>query len=254
VPGFVGTDRLVSWLSEGGAAFLVLGLALSVALGAWHALMPGHGKTLMAGAVVGSDAGARQTAAIAVAVALMHTASVLALGMAVLALEAAFRPDAIYPWLTVLAGAAAVVVGASLVRRRWSAWRHARRHARTHGHGHDHEHGHEHAHPLPDDGRLGLQGIGALALAGGIVPAPSALLVLLAAIHLHRTAAGLAMVLAFSVGLAVSLLAIGLGAVRARELVARRGSGRIATAVPLTAAALTVVAGAIVIAGGARGL
>jgi ABC-type nickel/cobalt efflux system permease component RcnA len=248
VPGFVGTDRLVSLLSGGGTALLALGLGLSVALGAWHALMPGHGKTLMAGAVVGSDAGVRQTTAIAAAVALMHTASVLALGVAVMGLEAAFRPEAIYPWLTVLAGAAALVVGASLARRRWSVWRHARGHERGHGHDHDHDH------PLPTDGRLGLRGVGALALAGGIVPAPSALLVLLAAIHLHRTAAGVAMVLAFSAGLAVSLLAIGLGAVRARELVARRGSGRFAAAVPLAAAALTVVAGAIVIAGGVRGL
>jgi len=163
----------------------------------------------------------------------------------VLALEATFRPETLYPWLTVISGVVAVGIGLSLGRRRWRAWRHTREHRGDHGHDHGH------ALPLGEDGRLGLRGIGALALAGGIVPAPSALLVLLAAIQLHRTAAGVALVVAFSVGLAVALLGIGAGAVKARDAVARRATSMVATAVPLVAAAAMVVAGAVIVAGAA---
>ena len=245
VPGLPGADRLVGLLDRSGWSFLALGLLLALAFGAWHALMPGHGKTLMAGAMLGSRGGLRQAAVAATAVAAMHSASVLALGVAVLALEATFRPETLYPWLTVISGVVAVGIGLSLGRRRWRAWRHTREHRGDHGHDHGH------ALPLGEDGRLGLRGIGALALAGGIVPAPSALLVLLAAIQLHRTAAGVALVVAFSVGLAVALLGIGAGAVKARDAVARRATSMVATAVPLVAAAAMVVAGAVIVAGAA---
>jgi len=252
LPGLVGGDRLVGLLGERGWPFLLLGLLLAVAFGAWHALMPGHGKTLMAASMIGSRGGIRQAAAAAAAVAGMHSASVLALGLAVLALEATFRPETLYPWLTVVSGVTAIAVGASLVRRRWRAWRHARSHATDDGHVHMHDH--EHGLPIDADGRLGLRGVGALALAGGIVPAPSALLVLLAAIQLHRTAAGVAMVGAFSIGLAVALLAIGAGAVTAREAFARRASSAWAAGLPLAAAAVMVVAGAAIVAGAAARL
>ena len=243
VPGLPGADRLVGLLDRSGWSFLAFGLLLAVVFGAWHALLPGHGKTLVAGAMLGSRGGLRQAAAAATAVAAMHSASVLALGVAVLALEATFRPETLYPWLTVISGVVAVGIGLSLGRRRWRAWRHAREHRGGHGH--------DHALPVGEDGRLGLRGIGALALAGGIVPAPSALLVLLAAIQLHRTAAGVALVVAFSVGLAVALLGIGAGAVKARDAVARRATSVVATAVPLVAAAAMVVAGAVIVAGAA---
>ena len=187
-PGLVGGDRLVGLLGEGGWSFLLLGLLLAVAFGAWHALMPGHGKTLMAGAMIGSRGGIRQAAAAAAAVAGMHSASVLALGVAVLALEATFRPETLYPWLTVVSGVAAIAVGrfpratavarvaaCPVARDRRRPRARARPRARL---------------PIDADGRLGLRGVGALALAGGIVPAPSALLVLLAAIQLHRTRGG----------------------------------------------------------------
>ena len=246
VPGLPGADRLVGLLDRSGWSFLAFGLLLAVVFGAWHALLPGHGKTLVAGAMLGSRGGLRQAAAAATAVAAMHSASVLALGIAVLALEATFRPETLYPWLTVISGVVAVGIGLSLGRRRWRAWRHAREHR-----GHDHDHDHEHALPVGEDGRLGLRGIGALALAGGIVPAPSALLVLVAAIQLHRTAAGVALVAAFSVGLAVALLGIGAGTVKARDAVARRATSVVAPAEPLVAAGAMVVAGAVIVAGAA---
>jgi ABC-type nickel/cobalt efflux system permease component RcnA len=225
-------------LSNHGAPLVMLGLLIALVLGAWHALLPGHGKTIMAAAMIGSGAKVRQAATVAVAVALMHTASVLALGIAVLALQQTFRPDALYPWLGVLSGVAAVAVGFYLLRTRLAAWRHQHTHgASTHG---DHEHVHPHPHV---HGAAGRRGLLAIALAGGILPAPSALLVMLGAIQAHRAAYGVTLVLAFSVGLAGALLAVGAGALRARDAVAKRLSARVGLVVPMVSAAAILVVG-----------
>jgi ABC-type nickel/cobalt efflux system permease component RcnA len=94
----------------------------------------------------------------------------------------------------------------------------------------------------------------ALALAGGILPAPSALVVLLGAINSHRAAYGLGLVLAFSVGLAVALIAVGLGALRAREALARRLSTFWGRLVPVVSAGAIVGVGAFLTARGVAGI
>ncbi|HEY8018157.1 MAG TPA: hypothetical protein VIG53_01555 [Actinomycetota bacterium] len=248
-----GGALLATLLRDGGGLVLLGAIAVAFGFGAWHALMPGHGKTLMAAAMVGGGGRARQAAAAALAVAAMHTVSVLGLGIAVLALEASFRPETLYPWLAVVSGTVAAFVGATLLRGRWRAWRHVRAHRdaapgeRSTPHHHPHDHPHPGG-PLADE-RLGLRGLGALALAGGIVPAPSALLALLVAIQLHRTAAGIAVVAAFSVGLAAALLGIGVGALKARDLLRRRVSPPAAMALPVVSAAVMVVVGGLIAAG-----
>ena len=229
-------------LGRRGLPLVLLGLVLAFAFGAWHALLPGHGKTLMAGAMVGAGARPRQAFAVATAVASMHSASVIALGLAVVALQQTFRPEVLYPWLGTLSGVAAVALGAYLVWTRSGVWRHRRHHA----HGHDHARGHDHDDHdvvLQEDGRLSRKGILTLAFAGGILPAPSALLAMLAAIQAHRVVYGLALVAAFSAGLACALLGVGIGALRARDAIARRASDRVALALPLISAVAIVIAG-----------
>jgi ABC-type nickel/cobalt efflux system permease component RcnA len=229
-------------LTASGLPLLAVALLVALGLGAWHAILPGHGKTLMAATMVGAGARARQAVAVAVAVALMHSASVLALGLTVLALERTFRPEAVYPWLGTVAGVAAVVVGIHLLRTRWHVWRH-----RGGGGHHDHAgHHHLHGHGTLVAGGLGPRGLVALALAGGILPAPSALLVLLASIQAHRVAYGLGLVVAFSAGLAAALLGVGLGALRAREVLARRLPATVSTVVPIVSAAAIVLVGATI--------
>jgi ABC-type nickel/cobalt efflux system permease component RcnA len=254
-PG-VESSPLASVLANHGAPLVLIGLFVAFAVGAWHALLPGHGKTLMAAAMVGSGANAPQAIGIAAAVALMHTASVLTLGIGVLALERTFRPEALYPWLAVASGTAAVAVGAYLLKARWSALRHHRRapasaqNTAQHRAEHtvddtDGDHGHDHA--VAGEGhRLNRRRVTALAFSGGILPAPSALLVMLGAIQAHRVAYGLSLVVAFSIGLAVALLAIGLGALRARDAVERRLSQRAAFLVPVVSAAAVLLVGVFV--------
>ena len=237
-------------LARRGLPLVLLGLVLAFGFGAWHALLPGHGKTLMAGAMVGSGARPRQALGVATAVASMHSAAVIALGLAVVGLQQTFRPEVLYPWLGTLSGVAAVALGGYLLWTRSSDWRHRRRHA----HGHDHAHAHDRVLVLRPDGRLSRRGILTLAFAGGILPAPSALLAMLAAIQAHRVVYGLALVAAFSAGLACALLGVGIGALRARDAIARRASERVALALPLVSAVAIVVAGLAIAVRAASGL
>jgi nickel/cobalt exporter len=217
-------------------AVVALALLAALGLGAVHALAPGHGKTLVAGYLVGAEAPGRQVVGAALSVALMHTASVLALGLALAFAERAFPAERLYPWLGLASGLVAVALGVGLVAARRPG----------HAHGHGLREGHDHRHSRRRGGSRGQ--LVALALSGGALPSPTAVVVLLGAVALHRTAFGLALVGAFGLGLAASLLAVGALAARARGALAGRLSAGLASRLPLAGAAAIVVAGAVLTA------
>ncbi|MGZ8652762.1 MAG: HoxN/HupN/NixA family nickel/cobalt transporter [Actinomycetota bacterium] len=245
-PG-VDLGAFASLVDNHGIVLVLAALALAVAFGAWHALLPGHGKTLMAAYMVGSETKVRQAVAVGSAVAVMHTASVLLLGLLVITLEQTFRPQSLYPWLGLLSGIVAIGLGAYLMIGRLSAWSDARReeaHDREHASGHHHDHEHGHTHGLPAGVPLtSKRGLLALALAGGILPSPSALIVMLGAINAHRVGYGIGLILAFSVGLALALIAVSLGALRARAAMADRLSSFWGRLVPVLSASAIVGVG-----------
>jgi nickel/cobalt exporter len=259
-PG-VESGPFAALLTNQGLGLILLGVVLAVAFGAWHALLPGHGKTLMAAYMVGSKARRRQAISVGTAVAVMHTASVLALGLLVLTLERTFRPESLYPWLGLLSGLVALGLGVYLLISRLSVWG-----KKGHRHDHDppdedHDHEHEagpthdhglgrHSHALPEGAPLSPRGLVALALAGGILPAPSALLVMLGAINAHRVGYGLALVIAFSIGLATALIVIGMGALKARDVMQQRLSSTMGRLVPVLSAAAIVAVGLFLTARG----
>ena len=113
------------------------------------------------------------------------------------------------------------------------------RHRRAHSHGHHHHH-HDHGH-----GELGWRSLTAVGISGGLLPCPSALVVLLAAISLHRIALGLGLIVAFSAGLAVSITGIGLVAILAKRTFRRfELQGRVIGLLPAISALVIVIAGA----------
>ena len=143
-------------------------------------------------------------------------------------------PETLYPWLTLVSGVMVVAVGAGVLLARLRGVRRGHHH-----HGHDHTH-HHHDHGLE---RRGLLGVG---VAAGLLPCPSALVVLLSAIALHRVGFGLALIVAFSLGLACTITGIGLVAVLARHAFARASfDGRLVRALPAVSALAILLAGVV---------
>ncbi|MGW0659228.1 HoxN/HupN/NixA family nickel/cobalt transporter [Streptodolium elevatio] len=275
----VGADRIT--VGAGVAAVL-----LALLLGASHAALPGHGKTVMAAylALRGADGrrqGVRDAVTVGATVTLTHTAGVLVLGL-LLTGSASLTGDTVIAYLGAASGVLVVAVGVSLLRAALRGEGLAHGHAHEHGdghhahdghahYGHAHErvlvaaavaaphhdghgaqpsaaghtaeHGHTHAdaqtpahshtpatRPETSTARPRRRLLVGMGIAGGLVPSPSALVVLLGAIALGRTAFGVLLVLAYGLGMAAVLTAAGLLLVRVRERVRRRlpGTSRLA--------------------------
>ena len=219
--------------------FLAASLAIAFFWGAAHALSPGHGKSIITAYLVGSRGTARHAFLLGGTVTVTHTIGVFSLGLVTLSLSQFIVPDQLYPWLNLISALLIVGVGLSVLRWRVREWRRPA-HQHDHGHHHDgHDHGHDHHHhhledPRGHEGQAGsglagarpdpalsrrrLLGIG---VSGGIIPCPTALVVLLAAISLHRIGYGLVLIVAFSLGLAATMTGLGLAAVAARGAFSR---------------------------------
>lgn len=237
-----GLARFVS--GDLGVGFVLLSLGLALFWGAAHALEPGHGKAIVAGYLVGARGTARHAVLLGLVVTATHTAGVFALGAVTLGLSELIVPEQLYPWLNLAAALLVVAVGLAVLRSRAASWLHARAHARGRTHDHHHHH-HDHDH---QEGP-GLRGLVGAGISGGIIPCPTALVVLLAAISLHRVGYGLALVLAFSVGLAATVTGIGLLAVGARRLFARaRLDGPLVHSLPAVSAAVVLALGLVMTA------
>ena len=306
----------------------LLAVLLAMVLGASHAMLPGHGKTVMAAYIAGRQGSARDAVLVGATVTGTHTGGVLLLGLA-LTLSTSVAGESVIGWLGLVSGTMIFALGANLL---WSAAHHrpvAHGHTRGHAHGrfghqhhdqhhdHDHDHDHDHGHPhtAPDIRRpahvthalseqlrvaagggstlaltsvapflsttgesaftpaptpvrtpvttggttsftrepaaVSRRGLVGMGIAGGLVPSPSALVVLLSAIALGRTAFGVLLVIGYGLGMAATLTAAGLLLVRLRDRVQiHRGEGRLSRVgagwmrlAPFATAALVVVVG-----------
>ena len=177
----------------------LIGLAVAFGLGAVHALSPGHGKTIVAAYLVGTRGSFRHALYLGGIVTFTHTVSVFGLGLATLFLSRYVLPDRIMPVLAAVSGLSIVWIGSVLLWRRVRALRH------------EHHHHHHHA------TEVSMAGLVALGASGGLVPCPSALVLLLSAVALRRVGLGLLLLVGFSAGLAVVLTAIGALVIYAKQ-------------------------------------
>lgn len=230
---------------------MAIGIAIAFGLGMMHALAPGHGKTIVAAYLVGSRGTLKHALFLGSTVTFTHTVSVFLLGLGVLFFQEYAVPERVIPVLGAISGASIIVVGSTLFFRRLRAL--AAGGAPSHEHPHynfDHSHearqieselrflpeeysheqnlgggfththshgGQAHSHWVPDQ-RISLGSLVALGVSGGLVPCPSALILMLSAIALGRTAFGLLLLVAFSLGLAIVLMGIGATVLYARKL------------------------------------
>ena len=201
---------------------VLLALLAAFAFGALHAVEPGHGKTLVAAYFVGVKGTVRQALGLGIIVAVTHTVGVLAIGLIAIFGSQWILPENLYPWLSLISGLMVMALGVRLILARGGG---RLLHRLSHLPGLGHHHHHDHAPSPTSDGIPPWRTLIGIGLADGLTPSPSALVVLLAAVSLHRIGLGIALIVAFSVGLAVVLAGISLGLLffkQAMDAVGRR--------------------------------
>jgi ABC-type nickel/cobalt efflux system permease component RcnA len=256
---------------------LLLSLMTAAALGAGHALTPGHGKTLMAAYLVGSRGTPAHAVGLGLSVSLSHTVGILVLAAVVVGAADVLPPDFVVRAAPVVAAVSIAVIGAWMLAREIGRRRadrphnhadsnvHEHAHAagvpHRHSHPHVHPHAHQHPHALEPEAEhshggvshrhvlaggeaLSWRGLFVLGLAGGLIPSTSALLILLGSIAAGRPGFGFVLVLAFGVGMAVVMGGVGLAVVFAKgrldALPANPTFERARQALPLAAATLVL--------------
>jgi len=241
-------DGFAGVFADAAAGKGVLALLLLVAFGwgALHALSPGHGKAMVAAYLIGTRGTARHAVGLGAIVTITHTIGVFMLGFVTLLLSQYILPEDLYPWLNLVAGLLVVTVGLGVLRARVRAAK-AQHHHHHHHHDHDHHHEHDHSHEIPD--RVTWRGLFGMGAAAGLIPCPSALVVLLGAIAQHQVGLGLVLILAFSLGLATTLSGLGIAVVYAKRALTRvRVPSRLVTALPAASAVLIVGVGLVLTA------
>ncbi len=226
-------DQFTQSIAAVGLTPGLMGLALLSAFGfgALHALSPGHGKAMVAAYLIGTRGTARHAVLLGLVVTITHTLGVFALGLITLTASRWIVPEHLYPVISGLSGLAVAGMGAGLLWHRVGAWRSEQRQTAQD------ECSAQAANELDADteefytqrrgasGPLSLRTLVGLGITGGALPCPSALVVMLSAIALHRIGFGLLLIVAFSLGLAVVLTILGLVVMRARGLMERVSPG-----------------------------
>lgn len=228
----------------------------AILLGILHGLEPGHSKTMMAAFIIAIKGTVKQAVMLGLAATLSHTAIVWLIALGGMYLSRAFTAQSVEPWLQLIS---AIIILSTACWMFWRTWRgeqqwlagnHHHDHDHDHGHDHDHDHDHDHhGHIHPEgatskayqdaherahaadiqrrfDGQTVTNGqILLFGLTGGLIPCPAAITVLLICIQLKAFTLGTTMVLSFSLGLALTLVTVGVGAAISVQQAAKRWSG-----------------------------
>lgn len=241
-------------------------------LGALHGLEPGHSKTMMAAFIIAVKGTVRQAILLGLAATFSHTLVIWVLAAITLAFKEQLKAENVEPWMQMASGIIVIALAAWMaVRiRRENVTREAvadrqHEHDHDHGHGHHHHHGHAHGDRLGDleaddaharehaaeiqqrfaDRQVTTGQIVMFGLTGGLLPCPGALTVALLCLQTDRAALGFALVLAFSLGLAITLVTVGAAAAwSARRAAARfKWLDRAVSQLPYLSTAVLVVIG-----------
>jgi len=186
--------------------------------GGFHALSPGHGKTMISAYLVGTKATFQQAVMLGLTTTITHTIGVFGFGLIAWFASQYILPEQLSPWLSLVSGVVIFTIGFRLIRQRWHRTKHHHHHHHhdhshdvsdhhSHHHHHPSEHHHDHHHDV--NNVASWREILALGISGGLVPCPAALVLLLSTIALGQIGYGLMLVLVFSVGLAVTLIGLG---------------------------------------------
>lgn len=226
----------------------------AILLGILHGLEPGHSKTMMAAFIIAIKGTVKQAVMLGLAATLSHTAIVWLIALGGMYLSRAFTAQSVEPWLQLIS---AIIILSTACWMFWRTWRGEQQWlAGNHHHDHDHDHDHHHDHDHDHHGHIHPEGATSKAyqdaherahaadiqrrfdgqtvtngqillfgLTGGLIPCPAAITVLLICIQLKAFTLGATMVLSFSLGLALTLVTVGVGAAISVQQAAKRWSG-----------------------------
>lgn len=265
---------------------IFMGLLLAFGLGAMHAMSPGHGKTVVGAYLVGSKGTMKHAAFLGLTVTITHTLGVFAIGLITLFASHFILPETLMPFLNFISGLLVLFIGLSLFKSRLFSYMgyesahdhhhdhthfdehgldkgfhhdHDEQHTHEHHDGHNHSHnehshddmvhthdGHTHSHLPPED--ITWKSLLGLGISGGLLPCPSALVLMLAAINLNRIGYGLVLTVAFSVGLAATLICVGLAFLYLGKLLdsPSLSENKIVKALPVFSAFVITCLGAVI--------
>ncbi len=198
---------------------IVAGIAVAFGFGAVHALAPGHGKTMLSAYLVGARGTAQHALLLGLVTTLSHMLTIFLLGLGALFASQYLLPEQLYPVLSAMSGLTICGVGAGLLKRCLNSEPEQccnHHHSESSLSSHHYESAFD-AFDASDASDASMSSLVTLGVAGGMVPCPSALVLLLSAVALHQTTYGLLLVSSFSAGMAAVLVALGLLIVYAKQ-------------------------------------
>lgn len=270
-------DRFAELISvpEITPAIALFGLLVAFGFGAAHAMSPGHGKTVVGAYLVGSRGTVKHALFLGLTVTVTHTLGVFALGFIMLFASNFILPEKLMPFLGFVSGLLVFFIGISLFKDRLFTsfgWQDHHGHSHAHdGHFHSHEHHdaehhshdkHQHAHDgtdfththggsththLPPE-NITWGSLLTLGVSGGLLPCPSALVLMLSAINMQRIGYGIILTIAFSFGLAATLTAVGLVFLYGGKLIggSKLAGNRIIKSIPVFSAFVIACVGLVI--------
>lgn len=272
-------------LQQGNAWFFIPGAIL---LGALHGLEPGHSKTMMAAFIVAIRGTLKQAILLGLAATLSHTVVVWVIAMAGMWFGRGWDAQTAEPWFQLLSGIIIIAIALWMLWRTWRESRgaHNHDHSEHHGHSHHHDHSdHAHDHHHHDEHHHGALvdadwqdahqrahaeeinrrftgeqvttgQIMLFGLTGGLIPCPASITILLICLQLKHVALGATLVLSFSVGLALTLVASGaIAAISLKHMTKRwSGFGELSRKAPWFSGALIILVGIYMMAHGISAL
>lgn len=283
-------NDFTSLLQQGNAWLFI---PSAILLGALHGLEPGHSKTMMAAFIVAVRGTLKQAVLLGLAATVSHTAVVWLVAMAGLWFGRGWDAQTSEPWFQLISGILIVLIACWMLRRTWLESRTHQRdrdhnHNHNHNHNHDHDHDHHHAHHHPhqhhphahplvataewqdahqrahaeeinrrfNGQRVTTGQIVLFGLTGGLIPCPASITILLICLQLKKVSLGATLVMSFSVGLALTLVASGAIAALSLKHVANRwpGLNDLSRKAPWISGALIIVVGCYMLLHGWRNL
>lgn len=276
--------ELSALILEGQTGFWLL-FVLAMGLGGLHGLEPGHSKTMMAAFIIAVRGSVGQAVVLGLSAAVAHSFIVWVLAVLALSTGNALIGEQLEPWLLIISGVVVLVLAAWMMwqviapaRRVTQAHHHHSDHGHSHEHSHGHSHGHPHQHPHGHVGQGHVEGLDAHAagharqieqqfsggsatwaqtitfgLTGGLLPCTAAITVLILCLNLERFWFGMGLVAGFSLGLALTLVTVGVVAALGLNALRNRSGivDRLFAHAPYISAGLVGFLGLVMLASGA---